>query len=101
MEAPRIRIGNQPSCHVPSRRPYEFAWRHGFVAFEWFSDGGSSGWCEADMDSDERTGLREVAAEHGVLFSVHAPLAFGVTVIRFAAAVAFEAEDTMVQVLPL
>src|SRR6516165_1449482 len=51
MEAPRIRIGNQTSCQVPSRVPYEFALRHGFDAFEWFSDRGRYGWCEADMDA--------------------------------------------------
>ena len=75
MEAPRIRIGNQTSCQVPSRVPYEFALRHGFDAFEWFSDRGRFGWCEADMDAGERRGLRGDAARHGVLFSVHAPFA--------------------------
>jgi sugar phosphate isomerase/epimerase len=75
MEARRIRIGNQTSCQVPARLPYEFALRHGFDAFEWFSDRGSFGWCEADMDAVERKGLREEAAGRGVLFSVHAPVA--------------------------
>jgi sugar phosphate isomerase/epimerase len=60
---------------VPSRLPYEFALRHGFDAFEWFSDRGPAGWCEADMDPVERRGLRGEAAGHGVLFSVHAPVA--------------------------
>ena len=75
MEAPRIRIGNQTSRQVPSRLPYEFALLHGFDAFEWFSDRGPFGWCEADMDADERKGLREEAAGRRVLFSVHAPVA--------------------------
>ena len=74
MEAPSVRIGNQTSCSVPSRLPYEFALRHGFDAFEWFSDRGpSGGWREADMDAGQRRGLREEAAERGVRFSVHAP----------------------------
>ena len=64
MEAPRIRIGNQTSCQVPSRVPYEFALRHGFDAFEWFSDRGRFGWCEADMDAGERRALRGDAARH-------------------------------------
>ena len=75
MEGPRIRIGNQTSCQVPSRLPYEFALRHGFDAFEWFSDRGRYGWCEADMDAVQRRVLRGEAAGHGVLFSVHAPFA--------------------------
>ena len=41
-------IGNQTNCHVPARLPYEFALRHGFDAFEWFSDKGRAGWCEDD-----------------------------------------------------
>jgi sugar phosphate isomerase/epimerase len=73
MGAPTIRIGNQTSCQVPSRRPYEFALRHGFDAFEWFSDRGRFGWCEADMGAVERKRLRGDAARHGLLFSVHAP----------------------------
>jgi sugar phosphate isomerase/epimerase len=73
MEIPSIRIGNQTSCQVPARLPYEFALRHGFDAFEWFSDRGRFGWCEADMDAGERRVLREEAVGHGVLFSVHAP----------------------------
>jgi sugar phosphate isomerase/epimerase len=55
--------------------PYEFALRHGFDAFEWFSDRGRYGWREADMDAGERRVLRDEAAGHGVLFSVHAPFA--------------------------
>jgi sugar phosphate isomerase/epimerase len=75
MEGPRIRIGNQTSCQVPSRLPYEFALRHGFDAFEWFSDQGRYGWCEADMDAVQRRVLRGEAAGHGMLLSVHAPFA--------------------------
>jgi sugar phosphate isomerase/epimerase len=75
MVASSIRIGNQTSRQVPSRLPFEFALRHGFDAFEWFSDQGRAGWCEAEMDTATRRGLREEAAEHGVLFSVHAPFA--------------------------
>jgi sugar phosphate isomerase/epimerase len=71
---PTIRIGNQTSREVPARLPYEFALRHGFDAFEWFSDLGPAGWCEADMDARERRELRDEAARHGMVFSVHAPV---------------------------
>jgi sugar phosphate isomerase/epimerase len=73
MNSSRIRIGNQTSGHVPARLPYEFALRHGFDAFEWFSDQGRAGWCEEQMDPQERAQLRQVAHARGVLFSVHAP----------------------------
>jgi sugar phosphate isomerase/epimerase len=68
-----IRIGNQTNCDVPARLPYEFAVRHGFDAFEWFSDKGRSGWCESDMDPVERAELRYTSKASGMLFSVHAP----------------------------
>jgi sugar phosphate isomerase/epimerase len=74
MDAPVNRIGNQTSRQVPARLPYEFALRHGFDAFEWFSDRGRAGWCEADMDADARKGLRAEATRYDVLFSVHAPI---------------------------
>jgi sugar phosphate isomerase/epimerase len=73
MDCPHIRIGNQTSCHAPARLPYEFALRHGFDAFEWFSDKGKDGWCEDDMGTHERAQLRQVARERELLFSVHAP----------------------------
>jgi sugar phosphate isomerase/epimerase len=66
-------IGNQTSCHVPARLPYEFALRHGFDAFEWFSDKGRAGWCEDDTPPAERAGLLRAAKERGIRFSVHAP----------------------------
>jgi sugar phosphate isomerase/epimerase len=69
----RPRIGNQTSSQARARLPYEFALRHGFDAFEWFSDRGREGWCEADMDTAQRRKLREEGAAHGILFSVHAP----------------------------
>src|SRR5262249_14526824 len=68
-----IRISNQTSCHVPSQLPYEFALRHRFDAFEWFSDPGRFGWCEQDVDAATRKQLRQAAADHDLLFSVHAP----------------------------
>jgi sugar phosphate isomerase/epimerase len=71
----RIRIGNQTSCHVPARLPYEFALRHHFDAFEWFSDKGPSGWCEADTGAAERRALRRAADGADLRFSVHAPAA--------------------------
>lgn len=69
-----MRIGNQTSCHAPARLPYEFAVAHGFDAFEWFSDKGRWGWCENDMPSEERAELLRFARQHGMLFSVHAPV---------------------------
>lgn len=75
MEAPVIRIGNQTSRQVPARQPYEFALRHGFEAFEWFSDRGPAGWCEDEMGVGARRELRAEAVAHGLLFSVHAPVA--------------------------
>jgi sugar phosphate isomerase/epimerase len=75
MDSSRIHIGNQTNCNVPARLPYEFALRHRFDAFEWFSDKGRFGWCEDDMDAAKRTQLRRVARAHGLLFSVHAPCA--------------------------
>src|SRR5438270_12543055 len=73
MNASRIRVGNQTNCHVPARLPYEFALRHGFDAFEWFSEKGRAGWCEDDTPPAERAELRRAAKERGVRFSVHAP----------------------------
>jgi sugar phosphate isomerase/epimerase len=70
-----IRIGNQTSCHVSARLPYEFARAHGFDAFEWLSDKGPWGWCEEDMPQQEREQLRRAAQQRGILFSVHAPVA--------------------------
>jgi len=75
MDSSRIRIGNQTSCNAPPRLPYEFALRHGFDAFEWFSDKGVAGWCEDDTGPQERAQLRQAARARDVLFSVHAPCA--------------------------
>ena len=68
-----IRIGNQTHCHTPARLPYEFALRHGFDAFEWFSDKGRFGWTEDATSAAERADLRRASHDAGVLFSVHAP----------------------------
>jgi sugar phosphate isomerase/epimerase len=73
LHQPSIRIGNQTSYHAPARLPYEFAVRHKFDAFEWFSDKGRLGWCEEDMDAAERAELLRAAKATGMLFSVHAP----------------------------
>jgi sugar phosphate isomerase/epimerase len=74
MNIPRVRIGNQTASTVqPVLRPYEFALRHGFDAFEWFSDKGRTGWAEPDMDAAARRRLREAVEERDILFSVHAP----------------------------
>jgi sugar phosphate isomerase/epimerase len=73
MDSRAIRIGNQTNCHTPARVPYEFAVRHGFDAFEWFSDKGRFGWSEDDMAPPERSRLHLASREQGILFSVHAP----------------------------
>lgn len=75
MNARQIRIGNQTSRHAPARLPYEFALRHGFDAFEWFSDTGPFGWCEEDMGPADRARLRQDSQSRGMAFSVHAPQA--------------------------
>jgi endonuclease IV len=73
MSPSSIRIGNQTNGQVPARLPYEFAVRHGFDAFEWFSDNGRADWCEDDMDLVERAELLRASSASGILFSVHAP----------------------------
>ncbi|MBA4190329.1 MAG: hypothetical protein C0467_20270 [Planctomycetaceae bacterium] len=70
-----VRIGNQTSAHVPAWLPYEFARSHGFDAFEWFSDRGRHGWCEAETSEAERAELQRVAESGSVQFSIHAPYA--------------------------
>jgi sugar phosphate isomerase/epimerase len=70
-----IRIGNQTNRHVAANVPFKFALRQGFDAFEWLSDKGRDGWCEDDVSPSERERLRRIAEEHGLLFSVHAPIA--------------------------
>ncbi|MBU1108756.1 MAG: sugar phosphate isomerase/epimerase [Candidatus Riflebacteria bacterium] len=73
MKSPGIRVGNQTSCNVAARLPFEFAINNAFDAFEWFSDPGSSGWDEDSFSAFERAELRCKGQEHGILFSVHAP----------------------------
>jgi sugar phosphate isomerase/epimerase len=70
-----IRIGNQTSGYAPARAPYEFARRHGFDAFEWFSDrcGRGTGWCETETTEAEKGELRRLADADEVRFSIHAP----------------------------
>jgi sugar phosphate isomerase/epimerase len=68
-----IRIGNQTNCHTQATLPFEFALRHGFDAFEWFSDKGRAGWREDDASPEERERLRQTSRERDMLFSVHTP----------------------------
>lgn len=75
MRPARIRVGNQTSSHAQARAPYEFALARGFDAFEWLSDKGPWGWSEDDTPHVERAEMRSAAQEHGMLFSVHAPIA--------------------------
>jgi sugar phosphate isomerase/epimerase len=74
MQKSSIRVGNQTNCHVPARLPYDFAVRHGFDAFEWFSDKGRAGWCEGDMGASERAEVLRASKANGMLFSVHVPV---------------------------
>ena len=68
-----IRIGNQTSGYAPARLPYEFARRHGFDAFEWFSDRCGAGWCESETTDAEKIELRALSESGAVRFSIHAP----------------------------
>ena len=83
----RIRVGNQTSKEVPYAEPFEFALRHGFDAFEWFSDRGRGGWCEHDMDADARLRLRERCTKADLLCSVHAAYAADPTTAEGEAAI--------------
>jgi sugar phosphate isomerase/epimerase len=87
MAQERIRIGNQTNCNTPPHIPFDFALRHGFDAFEWFSDKGRAGWAEDDVSSEERQRLRRVSREKDILFSVHAPVAADPTSSAGAAAI--------------
>ena len=69
-----IRIGNQTNCDVPASLPYQFALRHGFDAFEWFSDKHKSGWGEDDFTAAQRAELQRTGRASGLLFSVHVPV---------------------------
>ena len=70
----KIRIGNQTSGSRPGPIAVRVrARRHGFDAFEWFSDRGRAGWCEADTTDAEKRELRQVAETGAVQFSIHAP----------------------------
>ena len=82
-----IRIGNQTCAHVPADLPLEFAVKHGFTAFEWFSDRGYAGWCEADSDNQTRLRMRRIARDHNIAFSVHAPYAADPVMTTGAAAI--------------
>lgn len=68
-----VRIGNQTSGYAPARVPYEFARRHKFDAFEWFSDRCGAGWSEDETTETEKRELRELSDADEVWFSVHAP----------------------------
>src|SRR5262245_42823475 len=76
----RIRIGNQTSISCADRmRPFEFALRHHFDAFEWFADravgadGRVRGWDESDMADAARAWMQAAGRDGGVRFTVHAP----------------------------
>lgn len=75
MTSSPVRIGNQTTCHAAAGEPYEFALRHGFDAFEWFSDRPRAGWAEDDVSEADRAALRETSMSRNILFSVHAPFA--------------------------
>lgn len=87
MNSSLFRIGNQTCAHVPANLPLEFAVKHGFTAFEWFSDRGHAGWCETDSDALTRLRLRQTAIDHDIAFSVHAPFAADPVTIAGAVAI--------------
>jgi sugar phosphate isomerase/epimerase len=75
-----IRIGNQTAYSARSvLEPFEFAMVNGFRTFEFFPDRGYlgvGGWAEEDLDARTRQNIRQLAEEHDVALTVHAPLAF-------------------------
>ncbi|MEW6708520.1 MAG: sugar phosphate isomerase/epimerase family protein [Candidatus Riflebacteria bacterium] len=68
-----FRVGNQTNCHIPAMLPFEFALKHGFDAFEWFSDPGRDGWNERLFDEKQLQKIREIGLQNDIRFSVHAP----------------------------
>lgn len=74
-DIPRVRIGNQTARAASDPlEPYAFALRHGFDAFEWFSDAGDGrGFAFEQLDDARRAELRAAAQAHDMQFSVHAP----------------------------
>ncbi|MFZ5952286.1 MAG: sugar phosphate isomerase/epimerase family protein [Candidatus Rifleibacteriota bacterium] len=68
-----LRIGNQTNCHIPAMLPFEFALKHNFDAFEWFSDPGRDGWNEKLFDNSQLQNIREQGRKNDIRFSVHAP----------------------------
>ena len=75
-----IRIGNQTAFSARTvLEPFEFAMVNGFRTFEFFPDRGhlsAGGWEENDLDAGARQSIRQLAAEHDVTLTVHAPLTF-------------------------
>lgn len=71
----RVRIGNQTArAAADPLEPYAFAQRHGFDAFEWFSDRGvGEGFAFEQLGEAQRAELRAAAQAHDMQFSVHAP----------------------------
>lgn len=72
---PRVRIGNQTArAATDPLEPYTFALRHGFDAFEWFSDHhADEGFAFEQLGETQRAELRTAAQAHDIQFSVHAP----------------------------
>lgn len=75
-----IRIGNQTAFSARTvLEPFEFALMNGFRTFEFFPDRGNlgvGGWAEEDLDAPTRQNIRQLADDHDVALTVHAPLAF-------------------------
>ncbi|MFW6039360.1 MAG: sugar phosphate isomerase/epimerase family protein [bacterium] len=74
MTGPPIRIGNQTSVAATDPfAPFHYALKHGFDAFEWFSDRkGSRGFDFSLLSQDQRERLARCGHERDVDFSVHA-----------------------------
>jgi sugar phosphate isomerase/epimerase len=79
MKTGAIRIGNQTSFAAAILEPFEFAVANGFAAFEFFPDQGFSGiggWHENDLADAARRAIRQIAIEHKIELTVHAPLEY-------------------------
>ncbi|MCP4577530.1 MAG: sugar phosphate isomerase/epimerase [Deltaproteobacteria bacterium] len=71
-----IRIGNQTAFSASSiTAPFRYAVVNGFDAFEWFPDKKESGegWSEQDIGKKTRAFIRQLALDHDIILSVHAP----------------------------
>ena len=72
----RIRIGNQTAFSTKNpMHPFEYAVQNGFDAFEWFPDKKvtGAGYRTNSLNAKTRCYIRDMAHQHDILLSVHAP----------------------------